>query len=78
MNTMFQLIAGALVGGFTVWYWGDDLRRYGTRRGRAARARAAEAIQSAQDRADAVIDAAKERVGATLQAGQEAIRPRGL
>ena len=75
---MLQLIAGAVVGGLAVWYWGDDLRRYGTQRGRAARARAADAIQTVQDTADNVIDAAKERVGSTLQASQDAIRPHGL
>ncbi len=73
---MFQLILGAVVGGLAVWYWGEDLRRYGNTRSEEMRNRAADAMQAVQDRADHVIDSAKERVGTALQAGQEAIRPR--
>ena len=74
---MLPLIAGAVIGGLAVWYWGEDLRRYGSARGRAMRMRAADAIQAVQETTGDVIDTAKQRVGSTLKAGQDAIRPPG-
>lgn len=71
---MWQIMAGAVIGGLVVWYWRDDLKRYTDTR--AARNRAADVIQTMQQSAEGLIDATKQRVGSTLQAGQDAIRPR--
>ena len=48
---MFGFVMGALVGGFAVWYWGEEIREYAQNRTVGVRRSAANARGSATSRA---------------------------
>jgi hypothetical protein len=72
---MFGFVMGALVGGFAVWYWGEEIRKYAQSRTVGVRRSAANVIRSVGKKAEDVLDQTKEQVNAASQAGQDAIRP---
>ena len=75
---MVRFLTGFLAGACTVWFWGEDIRRYANSTTRDVRARAADGLQAVEDKADIVLDRAKESLSSALQAGQDTIRPREI
>ena len=72
---MFRFVFGALIGGFAVWYWGEEIRAYTESRTVGVRRSAADAIRSVGKKAEDVLDRTKEHVSAVSQSGQDAICP---
>ena len=72
---MFRFVFGALIGGFAVWYWGEEMREYAESRTVGVRRSAANMIRSVGKKAEDVLDRTKEHVSAVSQSGQDAIRP---
>jgi hypothetical protein len=84
-----SFVTGALVGGFVVWRWRQQIEAYMAEQTRGVRQRAADRLQSVEEtaervldqtgrplrRVESVLDHAKAHVRDTLRAGQEAIRP---
>jgi hypothetical protein len=71
---MFRFIFGALVGGFAVWYWGEEIREYAENRTLGVRRNAAEVIRSVGKKAEDVLDRTKEQVSSATQVGQDVLR----
>lgn len=71
---MFRFIFGALVGGFAVWYWGEEIRDYAENRTLGVRRNAAKVIRSVGKKAEDVLDRTKEQVNSATQAGQDVLR----
>jgi hypothetical protein len=63
---MVGFVMGALVGGFAVWYWGEEMREYAQSRTVGVRRSAANMIRSVGKKAED---------NAASQSGQDAIRP---
>jgi hypothetical protein len=72
---MFRFIFGALVGGFAVWYWGEEIREYAESRTIGVRKSAANMIRTVGKKAEDVLDATKEQVSTASKSGQDLIRP---
>ena len=72
---MLRFVIGALVGGFAVYYWGEEIRQYAENRTVGVRQSAAKVIRSVGKKAEDVLDRTKEQVNAVTQSGQDAIRP---
>ena len=72
---MVGFVMGALVGGFAVWYWGEEIREYAQSRTVGVRRSAANVIRSVGKKAEDVLEQTKEQVNAASQSGQDAIRP---
>ncbi len=72
---MFGFAMGALVGGFAVWYWREEIREYAESRTVGVRRSAANMIRSVGKKAEDVLDRTKEQVNAASKSGQEAVRP---
>ena len=66
---------GALVGGFAVWYWGEEIREYAESRSVGVRRSAANMIRSVGKKAEDVLDRTKEQVSAASKSGQDADPP---
>jgi hypothetical protein len=72
---MFRFILGTLVGGFAVWYWGEEIRAYAESRTVGVRQSAANMIRTVGKKAEDVLDRTKDQVNAVSQSGQDALRP---
>jgi len=72
---MFRFVFGALVGGFAVWYWREEIREYAESRTVGVRRSAANMIRTVGKKAEDALDRTKEQVSNASQAGQDAIRP---
>ncbi len=72
---MLRFVIGALVGGFAVYYWGEEIRQYAENRTVGVRQSAAKVIRSVGKKAEDVLDRTKEQVSAVTQSGHDAIRP---
>jgi len=71
---MFRFIFGALVGGFAVWYWGEEIREYAESRTKGVRRSAVNMIRTVGKKAEDALDATKDQVSAASKAGQDAVR----
>ena len=71
---MFRFVFGALVGGFAVWYWGEEIRQYAENRTIGVRQSAAKVLRSVGKKAEDVLDRTKEQVSSATQAGQDVLR----
>jgi len=71
---MFRFVFGALVGGFAVWYWGEEVREYAENRTIGVRQSAAKVLRSVGKKAEDVLDRTKEQVSSATQAGQDVLR----
>jgi len=71
---MFRFVFGALIGGFAVWYWGEEIREYAENRTIGVRQSAAKVLRSVGKKAEDVLDRTKEQVSSATQAGQDVLR----
>ena len=71
---MFRFVLGAIVGGFAVWYWGEEIREYAENRTIGVRQSAAKVLRSVGKKAEDVLDRTKEQVSSATQAGQDVLR----
>ena len=60
---MFGFVLGALVGGLSVWYWGDRIREFAGDNMSGARKSAAGALRSLAEKAERMPGRTTERVG---------------
>jgi hypothetical protein len=72
---MLGFVLGALTGGLSIWYWGDQIREFAKSKMSGARKSAADALSSLTETAERVPEWTKEQAGSAVPPRTGTVNP---